>query len=76
MTARRVTVVELTCDGASCYAVYSAPLRELSHANLQRASAKADGWTTRRLVGGLMDFCPTCTPEYGTTPPGGGSPKT
>lgn len=63
MTARPIGV-EVACDGPAVGdCPDSAAIRAQatsSTARQVRADGRADGWTTRRTPGRLLDLCPNC----------------
>ncbi|WP_127468671.1 hypothetical protein [Streptomyces sp. B27] len=64
MTARPIGV-EVACDGPTgrddCPDSAAVSARYASRTARQvRADGRADGWTTRRTPGRLIDLCPTC----------------
>ncbi|MFH9368095.1 hypothetical protein ACH4K8_20735 [Streptomyces anulatus] len=64
MTARPIGV-EVSCDGPTgrddCPHSAAVSARYASRTARQvRADGRADGWTTRRTPGRLLDLCPNC----------------
>lgn len=57
---RNHRVVEITCDGFQCHEYIE---EEGSFADAWN-SAKADGWTSKKLGSEWFNYCPSCSSSF------------